>query len=291
MSPTAEFWSRWPRWRWLRVSAPFSKRLTARSLMRSGSAKTRRATSSPRKTHTEIERRAKAASVPIIRLGATGGRVIALGDERPLPLEALIERFGELAADLYGRFTAAPRAAVGARDNGQMKRSTDRILTTHSGSLSRPPDLLALNRARAQGEKVDDATYANTLGEAVADVVRKQRDVGVDIPDDGEFGKPMASNYDYGVWWNYAFARHGRFRSRGYCSSLETQEIQRRRHGADLDRQSPRLAESLVSFTRIRNRPAHYSAAPPALARAGVRSAPGRSNISATPRLPPTSPT
>ena len=88
-----------------------------------------------------------------------------------------------------------------------MKRSTDRIITTHSGSLSRPPDLLALNRARAQGEKFDDAIYANTLGKAVADVVRKQRDVGIDIPDDGEFGKPMASNYDYGVWWNYAFAR------------------------------------------------------------------------------------
>ena len=44
------------------------------------------------KDHTEIERRAKAASLPINRLGATGGRVIALGDERPLPLEALIER-------------------------------------------------------------------------------------------------------------------------------------------------------------------------------------------------------
>ena len=88
-----------------------------------------------------------------------------------------------------------------------MKRSTDRILTTHSGSLSRPADLIALNRARAQGEKVDDATYAKCLGAAVADVVRKQRELGVDIPDDGEFGKPMASNYDYGVWWNYAFAR------------------------------------------------------------------------------------
>jgi 5-methyltetrahydropteroyltriglutamate--homocysteine methyltransferase len=37
--------------------------------------------------------------------------------------------------------------------------------------------------------------------------VRKQNELGIDIPDDGEFGKPMASNYDYGVWWNYAFAR------------------------------------------------------------------------------------
>jgi 5-methyltetrahydropteroyltriglutamate--homocysteine methyltransferase len=88
-----------------------------------------------------------------------------------------------------------------------MKRSTDRILTTHAGSLSRPADLIELNRARAQGEKVEGAKYAQCLASAVADVVRKQNELGIDIPDDGEFGKPMASNYDYGVWWNYAFAR------------------------------------------------------------------------------------
>jgi phosphoribosylformylglycinamidine synthase subunit PurL len=45
------------------------------------------------KDHAAIEQRAKAASVPISRLGATGGRVLALGDERPLPVEALVERF------------------------------------------------------------------------------------------------------------------------------------------------------------------------------------------------------
>jgi 5-methyltetrahydropteroyltriglutamate--homocysteine methyltransferase len=88
-----------------------------------------------------------------------------------------------------------------------MKHSTDRILTTHAGSLSRPADLIGLNRTRAKGEKVSDATYALCLASAVSEVVRKQHEVGVDIPDDGEFGKPMAANYDYGVWWNYAFAR------------------------------------------------------------------------------------
>src|SRR5262249_40373653 len=45
------------------------------------------------------------------------------------------------------------------------------------------------------------------LAKSVSDVVRKQREQGIDIVDDGEFGKPMASNYDYGAWWNYAFAR------------------------------------------------------------------------------------
>lgn len=88
-----------------------------------------------------------------------------------------------------------------------MKRSTERIITTHAGSLSRPADLVALNRARAEGERVEAATYASCLSAAVANVVKKQREVGVDIPNDGEFGKPMAANYDYGVWWNYAFAR------------------------------------------------------------------------------------
>ncbi len=88
-----------------------------------------------------------------------------------------------------------------------MRRSTERILTTHAGSLSRPADLIAMSRARAAGESKDDAAYARCLADAVGDVVRKQRELGVDIPDDGEFGKPVAANYDYGAWWNYAFAR------------------------------------------------------------------------------------
>ncbi|MGP0091187.1 MAG: cobalamin-independent methionine synthase II family protein [Xanthobacteraceae bacterium] len=88
-----------------------------------------------------------------------------------------------------------------------MQGSKDRILTTHAGSLSRPGNLIAMNRARAVGESKDEAAYADCLASAVAEVVRKQRELGVDIPDDGEFGKPMAANYDYGVWWNYAFAR------------------------------------------------------------------------------------
>lgn len=88
-----------------------------------------------------------------------------------------------------------------------MRSSTDRILTTHAGSLSRPADLIAMSRARASDQSKDDAAYARCLAGAVADVVQKQRDLGIDIVDDGEFGKPMASKYDYGAWWNYAFAR------------------------------------------------------------------------------------
>jgi len=87
-----------------------------------------------------------------------------------------------------------------------MRRSRDRIITTHVGSLSRPAELLTLNKARAGGG-ADVAAYATGLAVAVTDVVNKQRDVGIDIPNDGEFGKPMSAAYDYGAWWNYAFER------------------------------------------------------------------------------------
>jgi 5-methyltetrahydropteroyltriglutamate--homocysteine methyltransferase len=88
-----------------------------------------------------------------------------------------------------------------------MQRSQDRILTTHVGSLSRPADLIALNEARGRGEPAAESAYAATLASAVAAVVGKQRATGIDIVNDGEFGKPMSQAYDYGVWWNYAFER------------------------------------------------------------------------------------
>lgn len=88
-----------------------------------------------------------------------------------------------------------------------MKRSQDRILTTHAGSLSRPADLIELNRARSGGEEIDKTSHAGALTAAVADVVHKQHGMGIDILDDGEFGKPMSQTYDYGVWWNYAYER------------------------------------------------------------------------------------
>jgi len=94
-----------------------------------------------------------------------------------------------------------------------MKHSQDRILTTHVGSLSRPPDLLAANRARAEGKPLDAAAYARTLAGAVAGVVKKQREIGIDIVNDGEFGKPASATYDYGPWWNYAFDRLDGFSS------------------------------------------------------------------------------
>jgi len=73
--------------------------------------------------------------------------------------------------------------------------STNRILTTHAGSLPRPNDVVEMVRARARGDRRDDAADAARLREAVAEVVRKQADIGIDIVDDGEFGKPSFVTY------------------------------------------------------------------------------------------------
>ncbi|MFQ5850326.1 MAG: methionine synthase [Candidatus Binatia bacterium] len=71
-----------------------------------------------------------------------------------------------------------------------MKRSTDRILTTFAGSLARPPDLLEMMQAKETGQPYDQEAYTGRVRSAVADVVRKQVEAGVDIVCDGEQGKP-----------------------------------------------------------------------------------------------------
>jgi 5-methyltetrahydropteroyltriglutamate--homocysteine methyltransferase len=71
-----------------------------------------------------------------------------------------------------------------------MKRSTDRILATHTGSLARPNDLLDLMKAKVKGELYDEEAYAERTRSAVAEVVRKQAESGIDIVTDGEQGKP-----------------------------------------------------------------------------------------------------
>jgi 5-methyltetrahydropteroyltriglutamate--homocysteine methyltransferase len=76
-----------------------------------------------------------------------------------------------------------------------MKRSTDRILTTHAGSLPRPLDILQMVRAKARGEAVDEKKLNARVKEAVTEVVRQQADVGLDVVDDGEFGKPSFVTY------------------------------------------------------------------------------------------------
>ncbi|HUC71251.1 MAG TPA: cobalamin-independent methionine synthase II family protein [Stellaceae bacterium] len=90
-----------------------------------------------------------------------------------------------------------------------MRTSTDHILTTHVGSLPRPDDLIAANRAREAGEATDEARFQQMLRAAVAEVVGAQKDAGIDVPGDGEFGKSMGHRVNYGAWWSYAFGRLG----------------------------------------------------------------------------------
>ncbi|RUR03258.1 cobalamin-independent methionine synthase II family protein [Labedella endophytica] len=89
--------------------------------------------------------------------------------------------------------------------------TTRRIETTHAGSLPRTPELIAANDARRLAddgftlERTDE--FERLLTDAVADLVRRQLDLGITIVGDGEYGKAMTSAVDYGAWWSYSFQR------------------------------------------------------------------------------------
>ena len=76
-----------------------------------------------------------------------------------------------------------------------MKRSTERILITHVGSLARPPDLMEMLVARNESKPYDRDGLENRLRGAVAEVVDKQIRCGIDIVNDGELGKSNFSRY------------------------------------------------------------------------------------------------
>jgi 5-methyltetrahydropteroyltriglutamate--homocysteine methyltransferase len=75
-----------------------------------------------------------------------------------------------------------------------MKRSTDRILTTHVGSLIRPQALQEIMRAKQGGQAYDKTAYEACLKQSVADVVARQAEIGVDVISDGEYGKAISWN-------------------------------------------------------------------------------------------------
>src|SRR5262245_35483714 len=70
-----------------------------------------------------------------------------------------------------------------------MQTSTDRILTTHVGSIPRPESVKALLRARLSGQSIDAAQLAARVAVAVAEVTRQQAEVGIDVISDGEMSK------------------------------------------------------------------------------------------------------
>jgi 5-methyltetrahydropteroyltriglutamate--homocysteine methyltransferase len=88
-----------------------------------------------------------------------------------------------------------------------VKSSRDHILTSHAGSLPRPENLIEANKVREAGTGGDEGGFQALLRRAVADVVREQKERGIDVPGDGEFGKAMGHRVNYRAWWSYAFNR------------------------------------------------------------------------------------
>jgi 5-methyltetrahydropteroyltriglutamate--homocysteine methyltransferase len=88
-----------------------------------------------------------------------------------------------------------------------MQRSTERVLTTHVGSLIRPEPLLPFIRAKQNGQPYDQQAYRDCLASSVREVVKKQAAAGIDVPSDGEFGKSIS-------WSQYALERLSGFERR-----------------------------------------------------------------------------
>lgn len=82
-----------------------------------------------------------------------------------------------------------------------LQQNSDRIRTTHIGSLPRPHALLDLMKAKFGGQPFDQQQYDTTLAAAVAEAVRKQAACGIDIVTDGEFSKPGFFTYVQEISW------------------------------------------------------------------------------------------
>jgi 5-methyltetrahydropteroyltriglutamate--homocysteine methyltransferase len=125
-----------------------------------------------------------------------------------------------------------------------VRRSTERILTTHVGSLIRPDALLPLIRAKQNGAPYDEAAYHTCLASAVEEVVRKQAAAGIDVPSDGEFGKSIS-------WSQYALERLSGFERRPLKEAASVARGADRARFADfyaeLDRSSGPPATALAS--------------------------------------------
>jgi 5-methyltetrahydropteroyltriglutamate--homocysteine methyltransferase len=96
-----------------------------------------------------------------------------------------------------------------------MKRSTDRILSTHVGSLIRPPALQDFLRAQQAGKSFDERTYDACLASSVIEIVHRQAQAGIDVVSDGEFGKSIS-------WSQYVLERLSGFERRPFKPGANT---------------------------------------------------------------------
>ena len=138
-----------------------------------------------------------------------------------------------------------------------MKRSTIRILTTHVGSLIRPPALQDFLRLKQAGKPYDEQAYQQCLTSSVAEVVKQQAETGIDVPSDGEFGKSIS-------WAQYALTRLSGFErrpiksdaanpfKRGADRTRFAEFMQARRQGGPGDRQRSDLRRPDLIFRQRR---------------------------------------
>jgi 5-methyltetrahydropteroyltriglutamate--homocysteine methyltransferase len=88
-----------------------------------------------------------------------------------------------------------------------MRGSRDRIITSHVGSLPRPDALIEANAKRGADAGTGESAFQDLLGQSVTGVVHQQKDAGIDIPNDGEFGKAMGERFNFRAWLSYSFNR------------------------------------------------------------------------------------
>ena len=106
-----------------------------------------------------------------------------------------------------------------------MKNSSNRIEVSHVGSLPRPDKLREANKKRLENNGALTG-FDGILAESVVDVVAKQKEVGITIPNDGEYGKSMSGKVDYGAWWSYSFQRLGGLELREATVATGTDHIE-----------------------------------------------------------------
>ena len=117
-----------------------------------------------------------------------------------------------------------------------------KILTSHAGSLPRPQSLIERDAQRDRLDSSVDDDYERALARSVTDIVARQRDAGIDIVNDGEFGHSMRQDYDFGSWLTYVFARLG---------GVELAEYGMRE--ASLERRAPAGEITLAAFGERRD--------------------------------------
>src|SRR5262249_40379310 len=138
----------------------------------------------------------------------------------------------------------------------------DRILTTHAGSLIRPPALVEFVRARQQKpQTVDENEYLECLKDSVAEVVKHQVEVGMDIINDGEFGKSTS-------WSLYGLKRLSGFELR----PIKSRDDNPFEKGADRQRFKDFISNSMAARTAAHGR----------MSRAAMRFALARSSTRAS---------